>query len=50
MSVDKYKPHIFILPEDGANRQLAIGFRLELTLLGIDRCKFLMWLAVGGMY
>lgn len=26
MSVNKHKPHLFILPEDDANSQLAIGF------------------------
>lgn len=31
MSVNKYKPHIQILPEDDANRQLANGFVLEMT-------------------
>ena len=29
MSVNKRRPHIFVLPEDGANRQLARGFQLE---------------------
>jgi hypothetical protein len=27
MSVNKYKPHVWIIPEDDANRQLIIGFR-----------------------
>jgi hypothetical protein len=26
MSVNKYKPHVFLIPEDDANRQLAVGF------------------------
>ena len=26
MSVNRYQPHVFILPEDDANRQLALGF------------------------
>jgi hypothetical protein len=30
MSVNKYRPHVFVLPEDDANRQLANGFLLEL--------------------
>ena len=30
MSVNRYKPHILILPEDDANRQLANGFVLDL--------------------
>lgn len=29
MSVNKYQPHLFILPEDDANRQLANGFLLH---------------------
>lgn len=28
MSVNKHKPHVYILPEDDANRQIANGFRL----------------------
>jgi len=26
--VNKYRPHVYILPEDDANRQLAVGFQL----------------------
>jgi hypothetical protein len=26
MSVNKHKPHILVLPEDDANRQIAVGF------------------------
>ncbi len=29
MSMNTYEPHVFVLPEDDANRQLADGFRLE---------------------
>jgi len=29
MSVNKYQPHVLVLPEDDANRQLANGFVLE---------------------
>jgi hypothetical protein len=29
MSVSKYRPHVLVLPEDGANRQLANGFLLH---------------------
>ena len=29
MSVNKHRPHVFVLPEDDANRQLAIGFCLD---------------------
>ena len=28
MSVNKYRPHVYVLPEDDADRQLANGFRL----------------------
>ena len=31
MSVNKDRPHVFVLPEDDANRQLVNGFILELT-------------------
>lgn len=30
MSVNKYQPHILVLPEDDANRQIANGFLLNL--------------------
>ncbi len=26
MSVNRYKPHVYLVPEDDANRQLALGF------------------------
>lgn len=29
MSVNKYKPHLFIIPEDDADRQIAVGFELR---------------------
>ena len=29
MSVNKYLPHVYVLPEDDANRQLATGFQLD---------------------
>jgi hypothetical protein len=32
MSVNKYQPHVLVLPEDDANRQMAIGFVLELSV------------------
>ena len=31
MSVNRHKPHLLVLPEDDANRQLARGFELELS-------------------
>lgn len=33
MSVNRELPHILVLPEDDANRQIAIGFQLGLDLL-----------------
>lgn len=30
MSVNKNRPHVFVLPEDDPNRQMANGFRLEI--------------------
>jgi hypothetical protein len=32
MSVNKYQPHVLVLPEDDANRQLGNGFLLDLAL------------------
>ena len=32
MSINKYKPHILVLPEDDANRQIANGFVLDPNL------------------
>lgn len=32
MSVNKYRPHIHVLPEDDANRQIANGFVLDFSL------------------
>jgi hypothetical protein len=32
MSVNRHLPHVLVLPEDDANRQLAKGFQLELDL------------------
>lgn len=32
MSINKYRPHILVLPEDDANRQLANGFLLNPNL------------------
>ena len=38
MSVNRYKPHVLVLPEDDANRQLANGFLMDesLTARGIQ--------------
>ncbi|MEH1785097.1 MAG: hypothetical protein V7L23_05745 [Nostoc sp.] len=32
MSINKHKPHILVLPEDDANRQIANGFILDISL------------------
>ncbi len=32
MSCNRYLPHVFVLPEDDANRQIANGFLLDQTL------------------
>ncbi|QKQ77238.1 hypothetical protein [Nostoc sp. TCL240-02] len=32
MSVNHYQPHVFVLPEDDANRQIVNGFILDLNL------------------
>jgi hypothetical protein len=31
VSVNKHLPHVYVIPEDDANRQLAIGFYLEIN-------------------
>lgn len=33
MSVNKYLPHVYVLPEDDANRQVVNGFRLDPALV-----------------
>jgi hypothetical protein len=40
MSVNQYVPHVFVLPEDDANRQLANGFQLD-PLLDTRRMQIL---------
>jgi len=32
MSANKFKPHVHVLPEDDANRQIAVGFHNHLAL------------------
>jgi len=32
VSANKYLPHVYVLPEDDANRELANGFHLEIAL------------------
>jgi hypothetical protein len=34
MSANKYVPHVHVLPEDDANRQLANGFLLDQSIIG----------------
>jgi len=43
MSVNRYLPHVFILPEDDANRQLAVGF-----LLGLSTAQAQVLTEAGG--
>ena len=31
MSIDRYADHVFVIPEDDANRQIANGFCLDLS-------------------
>jgi hypothetical protein len=47
MSVNKERPHVFVLPEDDANRQLANGFFLDYTLSNRRR-SFQVLPEVGG--
>lgn len=43
MSVNKDQPHVYVLPEDDANRQLAKGFHLE-----VDQTRKLQVLTEAG--
>jgi len=43
MSVNPYKPHVLVLPEDDANKDLANGFHLE-----ISRIRQMQVLPVAG--
>jgi len=45
MSLNRYKPHLFIVPEDDANRQLATGFTLH---HGVDIRKIQVLNEAGG--
>jgi hypothetical protein len=45
MSVNKYLPHVLVLPEDDANRQLANGFHLQVPS---DRQRRMQVLAPAG--
>lgn len=46
MSVNKHQPHVLVLPEDDANRQLANGFLLDDSLF--DRRRRIQVLEEGG--
>lgn len=39
MSVNKFVPHVLVLPEDDANRQIAVGFQLDIDW--VTRMKIL---------
>lgn len=41
--MNKYQPHVLVLPEDDANRQLAVGFHLE-----IDQIRQMKVVEVAG--
>ena len=45
MSVNKYLPHVYVLPEDDANRQIANGFFLD---HGLHRRQFYVLEEAGG--
>jgi hypothetical protein len=46
VSVNKHLPHVFVLPEDDANRQLAKGFELQIDPSRLRRIQVLP--AAGG--
>lgn len=46
MSVNKYLPHVFVLPEDSANSQIANGFVLSLRFSAMRQIQVLA--EVGG--
>lgn len=50
MSVNLYEPHVFVIPEDDANRQLADGFHLEVDWSRQKQMQILRvarWLETG---
>jgi hypothetical protein len=47
MSVNRYQPHVLVLPEDEANRELANGFRLHKSLSSWNR-RIQVLREVGG--
>ena len=46
MSVSKYQPHLLVIPEDDANRQMANGFVLELDCVRLRNIQVLQ--VAGG--
>lgn len=46
MSVNRFLPHVLVLPEDDANRFLANGFQLEIT--GLPQRQMQVLPAAGG--
>jgi hypothetical protein len=42
---NKYQPHVFLIPEDDANREVALALLLELD---IDPAKYKLFLAARG--
>jgi hypothetical protein len=49
MSVNRYKPHVFILPEDGADHELADGFQLHPSLVNSRQIQVMPIVGVGRM-
>jgi len=47
MSVNGHLPHVLVLPEDDANRQLANGFVLDLDQAFLTQSRCLRWQAAG---
>ena len=45
MMINKHKPHVFVLPEDDANRQLADAFHKDVDW---NRYRQMQVLAEGG--
>lgn len=50
MSVNRYQPHVLVLPEDDANRQLANGFVLDLDATVLTRIQVLEEVGAGTRY
>ncbi len=50
MSVNRYQAHVFVLPEDDANSQMANGFHLQVEPARLRRMRVLQvaggWLKV----